>query len=211
MQSIKDQTDASMVEAFQDIYQYLESKGFKPKLDVMDNQCSKAVQKFIKATGADIQLVTPDDHRVNAAERAIQTWKNHWIAGMGTLDPNCPIQLWWQFIEEAQDTLNLLRVSRVNPKLSAYAVLEGQFNYNKTPLAPVGTKALVFLDPDKQNTWESHAIDAWYTGPAKMHYRNYRFYIPETRGYRISGSAKFFPAHCKMPASEPGDTLRLTA
>jgi hypothetical protein len=194
-----------MIEAFKDVYQYLENKGFKPKLNVMDNQCSKAIQRYIKATGADIQLVTPDDHRVNAAERAIQTWKNHWIAGMGTLDPLCPMQLWCQFIEQAQDTLNLLRASRVNPKLSAYAVLEGQFNFNKTPLAPVGTKALVFLDPNKRTTWESHAIDAWYTGPAKMHYRNYRFYVPETRGYRISGSAKFFPAHCKMPAIEPGD------
>jgi hypothetical protein len=68
-----------------------------------------------------------------------------------------------------------------------------------------------FLDPNKRNTWESHTVDAWYTGPAKMHYRNYRLYVPETRGYRISSSAKFFPAHCKMPAIEPGDTLRLAA
>jgi uncharacterized protein YgfB (UPF0149 family) len=76
----------------------------------MDNQCSRAGQKYIKSTGADIQLVNPDDHWVNAAERAIQTWKNHWISGMGTLDPNCPMQLWCQFIEQGQDTLNLLRV-----------------------------------------------------------------------------------------------------
>ena len=105
VRAIKDETDASMVAAFQDIYNYLTEKGLKPKLNVMDNKCSKAVQTFIKSTGADIQLVNPDDHRVNAAERAIQTWKNHWIAGMGTLDPKCPIQLWCQFIEQGQDTL----------------------------------------------------------------------------------------------------------
>ena len=78
---------------------------------------------------------------------------------------------------------------------------------DKTLLAPVGTKALVFLDPKKQTTWQSHAVDAWYVGPAKMHYRNYRFYIPETKSYRILGSAKFFPAHCKMPVIELGDTI----
>ena len=211
VKTLRDETDKSMVEAFQEVYEYLTEKGFKPKLNVMDNQCSRAVQKFIKSTGADIQLVNPDDHRVNAAERAIQTWKNHWIAGMRTLDPNCPMQLWCQFIEQGQDTLNMLRVSRVNPKLSAYAVLEGQFNFNKTPLAPVGTKALVFLDPTKRHTWQSHAIDAWYVGPAKNHYRNYRFFVPETKGYHISASAKFYPAHCKMPAIEPGDTVRLAA
>eukprot|EP00804_Cyclotella_cryptica_P018372 CCRYP_015481-RA/>CCRYP_015481-RA protein AED:0.17 eAED:0.17 QI:0/0/0/1/1/1/2/0/862 len=177
----------------------------------MDNQCSKAVEKYIRSTKADIQLVNPDDHRVNAAERAIQTWKEHWLSGMGTLDPTCPIQLWCQFIEQGQDTLNLLRVSRVNPKLSAYAVLDGQFNFDKTPLAPVGTRALILLDPNSRKTWQSHALDAWYVGPAKNHYRNYRFFIPTTKGYRISGSAKFFPKHTKMPAIEPGDTVRLAA
>eukprot|EP00804_Cyclotella_cryptica_P024536 CCRYP_014644-RA/>CCRYP_014644-RA protein AED:0.49 eAED:0.49 QI:0/0/0/1/0/0/2/0/119 len=48
-------------------------------------------------------------------------------------------------------------------------------------------------------------------GPAKNHYRNYRFCIPSTKGYRTSGSAKFFPKHTKMPAIEPGDMIRLAA
>ena len=177
----------------------------------MDNQCSKTIQKFIESTNAKIQLVNPDDHRVNAAERAIQTWKNHWIAGMGTLDPNCPLQLWCQFIDQGQDTLNMLRTSRVNKKLSAYAILDGQFEFDKTPLAPVGTKALVFLDPKKRTSWQSHAVDAWYVGPAKKHYRCFKFFIPETKGYRIANTAKFYPAHCKKPTIEPGDTIRLAA
>ena len=208
---LKDQTDKSLLEAFEDVYEYLTTRGFKPRLNVMDNQCSKTIQKFIESSKAKIQLVNPDDHRVNAAERAIQTWKNHWLAGMGTLDPNCPIQLWCQFIEQGQDTLNMLRTSRVNPCLSAYAILDGQFEFDRTPLAPVGTKALVFLDPKKRTTWQSHAIDAWYVGPAKKHYRCYKFFIPETKGYRIANTAKFYPAHCKTPTIEPGDTIRLAA
>jgi hypothetical protein len=54
-------------------------------------------------------------------------------------------------------------------------------------------------------------MDAWYIGPAKMHYRNYEFYTPETRGYRITNSAKFYPAYCKMPAIESGNTIQLAA
>jgi hypothetical protein len=99
----------------------------------------------------------------------------------------------------------------MNSKLSAYAILDGQFNFNKTPCALVGTKALVFLAPNKRHTWQSHAIDTWYVGPAKTHYRNYHLYIPETKGYRILNSAKFFPANCNLPAIEPGDTVRLAA
>eukprot|EP00804_Cyclotella_cryptica_P002038 CCRYP_007429-RA/>CCRYP_007429-RA protein AED:0.44 eAED:0.44 QI:0/0/0/1/0/0/2/0/148 len=147
-----------MTEAFRDVHEYLTDKGFQPKLNVMDNQCSKVVEKYIKATKATIHLVNPDDHRVNASEQTIQTWKEHWLAGMGTLDQTCPIQLW------------------------PYVILEGQFKFNKTPLAPVDIKALFLLDPSRQNTWQSRTIDTWHVGPEKQHYHNYRFFIPETKG-----------------------------
>jgi hypothetical protein len=182
VRAMKDQTDDSLQKAFQNVYEFLTTRGFKPKLNIMDNQCSKRIQRYIKSTGAGIQLVNPDDHRVNACERAIQTWKNHWIAGLNTIDPACLLQLWSKFIQQGQDTLNLLRKSRINPRLSAYAILNGQFDFNRTPLAPVGTKALVFLDPKHRKSFQSKALDAYYTGPAMMHYRNYQFFILETGG-----------------------------
>jgi hypothetical protein len=39
-------------------------------------------------------------HSVDAAEHVIQTLRNHWFVHVGTLDPNCPIQLWCQFLEQ---------------------------------------------------------------------------------------------------------------
>ena len=66
-----------MVAAYQDIYKYLESVNQKPTLNVTDNEASKAVQNYIKSKDVDWQLVEPDNHRVNAAKRAIQTFKNH--------------------------------------------------------------------------------------------------------------------------------------
>ena len=152
----------------------------------MDNQCSRRIQKYITSQGTNIKLLIPDDHGVNAAERAIQTWKNYYVADLSTTDPNYPLQLWCQFIPQAQDTLNMLWNARVKPKLSLYAVLEGQFKFNKTPLAPVGTKALVFLDQKHQKTFNTHAVDAFYVVPAMKHYRNYRFFIPETGGHGVN-------------------------
>eukprot|EP00804_Cyclotella_cryptica_P012636 CCRYP_016912-RA/>CCRYP_016912-RA protein AED:0.45 eAED:0.45 QI:0/-1/0/1/-1/0/1/0/130 len=130
---------------------------------------------------------------------------------MGTLDPNCPIQLWCQFIEQGQDTLNLLRVSRVNPKLSAYAMLDGQFNFDKTPLAPVGTRALILLDPSTRKTWQNHALDAWYVGPAKKHYCNYRFFIPSTKASPVlqnfsQHTQKYQPSNLATPYTWPHKT-----
>jgi len=71
VRALRDQSEQSLMEAFRDIYEYLTERGFKPKLNVMDNQCSKAIEKYIRSTKATIQLVNPDDHRVNAAECAI--------------------------------------------------------------------------------------------------------------------------------------------
>eukprot|EP00804_Cyclotella_cryptica_P015695 CCRYP_018924-RA/>CCRYP_018924-RA protein AED:0.15 eAED:0.15 QI:0/-1/0/1/-1/1/1/0/1314 len=204
-------TDKAMVEAYQYIYHYLESKGFKPQLNISDNECSKTVQHFILAQNAKIQLVEPHNHRANAAERAIQTFKNHFIAGLSSVDPEFPIQLWDELLEQAQDTLNLLRTSRLNARLSAYATLEGPFNFDRTPLAPPGTKALVYLDPKNRTSWGVHAEDAWYLGPAKQHYRCYRFFMPHTRSYRIAQAAIFYPKHCKMPKVDAADTVRLAA
>jgi hypothetical protein len=71
-----------------------------------------------------------------------------------------------------------LHSSRVNPNLSAYAYLNGNFDFNKTPLAPPGTKLVVHLKPDQQASWAYHGKEGWYVGPAMEHYRCVKCYIP---------------------------------
>jgi hypothetical protein len=44
-------------------------------------------------------------------------------------------------------TLNLLQFFQWNPTKSANEEVKGKFNSNKTPLAPLGTKGLVYDDP----------------------------------------------------------------
>ena len=46
----------------------LEAKGYKPKVNVMDNQATKYIKKFFTEKGCQLQLVEPHNHRVNAAE-----------------------------------------------------------------------------------------------------------------------------------------------
>jgi hypothetical protein len=43
----------------------------------------------------------------------------------------------------------MLRASHRNSKISAYEELEGSFDYNKTPIAPLGTKSIAYLTPDE--------------------------------------------------------------
>ncbi|KAL7523214.1 hypothetical protein ACHAXR_000076, partial [Thalassiosira sp. AJA248-18] len=143
---MKSRSDTCMVAAYKDIYEYLESVNQKPKLNVTDDEASKTVQNYIKSKNVDWQLVVvePDNHRVNAAERAIQIFKNHFLAGLATFDKTFPLQLWCYLLIQAKMTLNMLQTPRCDPSKSSYEVLEGKFDYNKTPLAPPGTKALIY-------------------------------------------------------------------
>ena len=87
---MKSRSAACMLEAYT-IYEYLTTKGFKPQLNVMDNECSQLLKRYIKSQEVDILLVEPDNHRVNAAERALQTFKNHFVAGLASVDPAFPL------------------------------------------------------------------------------------------------------------------------
>jgi hypothetical protein len=72
----------------------LEEKGYKPKVNVMDNQATKYIKQFLTKKGCKLRLVEPHNHRVNAAERAIQTFKGAFIAALTTTDVEFPLQLW---------------------------------------------------------------------------------------------------------------------
>jgi len=101
-------TDASMVTAFTEVITTLKTGGYCPALNVMDNECSAAVEKYIRSEKINIQLVPPYNHRVNAAERAITTFKEHFIAALATVDIHCPLQLWDEFLPQVELTLNML-------------------------------------------------------------------------------------------------------
>eukprot|EP00957_Ditylum_brightwellii_P200914 15315134-Ditylum_brightwellii.AAC.1 len=82
-------------------------------------------------------------HRVNVAERAIFTFKNHFIAGLCTVYLQFPMQLWVKLLDQGTLTLNLLQPSHLNQRLSTQAQLNGAFDFNQTPLALSGTKVVI--------------------------------------------------------------------
>ena len=208
---VENTKDDTIVRVFKQRVKYLLKRGFKPKFNIMDNVASKAVQRFLEENDIGLQLVEPHNHRVNVAERAIQTFKSLFIGGISICDPDFPTILWSRLIHQCQDACNLLRTSRVHPKVSAYHVLEGVHDFNKTPWAPPGTRATIFNPPELRTSWGPHALDAWYVEPARLHYRNWHFYVPSTGGFRTSGQANFYPRHCIVPVEKPFDEVRRLA
>ena len=102
--------------------------------------------------------------------------------------------------------------SRVGQTKSAYEALNSKkFGWNKTLLAPVGSKALSFLPPTVRNTFKSHAINTWYVGPSMEHYRTMFFNNQRTEYSTSSRTYNPFPAYSNVPTISESDRTVMAA
>jgi hypothetical protein len=150
---IKDRTAPELLKEFQFMEQELVARGLKPKLMKWDNEASKLLKDYLYS------------HRRNSAERAIRSFKDHLIAGLCSTDKSFPIHLWDRILPQAVITLNMLRTSRINPKLSAATHLFGKYDFNRAPMTPPGTTIIAHETPGRRRTWSPHGEDGWYIGP----------------------------------------------
>jgi hypothetical protein len=186
LEPIRNRKGPTLVEAHRRLHTRLTRAGLRPRFLMLDNECSNAFKDFLFEEAVAFQLTPAGMHRRNAAERAMRTAKNHIIAGLCTVHPKFPLYLWDKLIPQAELTLNMVRGSRMNPKLSAWDQLSGVFDYNRTPLGPPGTRVLVHEKSHQHGTWTPHGKDAWYIGPAFEYYRCYKVWAWETRRERDS-------------------------
>ena len=74
---MKNKTEGSIIKAYLALWARLTALGtVRPKTHLLDNEASAAFKTEIKKN-CTLQLVPPDNHRRNLAERAIQTFKSH--------------------------------------------------------------------------------------------------------------------------------------
>ena len=88
---MKNKTEGSMIKAYLALWERLTATGtVKPTTHIMDNEASAEYKKVIRKN-CTIQLVPPNNHRRNLAERAIQTFKSHFIAIIAGVDDTFPM------------------------------------------------------------------------------------------------------------------------
>ena len=199
---LKSRQAHEIIKAWSTLHAQMTRHGHLVKKLILDNECSNDLKKALNKKNIAFQLVPPDAHRRNAAERAIRTFKNHFLSTLVTCHVDFPIAEWDWLLPQSQMTLNLLRAARCNPNLSAYAYLAGPHNFNKVPLAPPGTKIFVHTKPHKRQSWAYHGQVGWYVGPAIHHYRCFRVYMPQTGREIITDTLKFLPEKIPFP-TEP--------
>jgi hypothetical protein len=194
-----------ILKAYQRIHQKLVDSGASPTMHVTDNEAAQPLIQYLKSQNVQFQLVPPDNHRANAAERAIRTFKNHFISILCSTDPEFPLHLWDRLLPQALLSLNLMRTSGRDPRKSAYEQIYGHYDFNKTPIGPPGTAVIIHDRPKNRGSWAPHGTKGWYIGQALSHNRSFTVYIPSTSAIRITDTIAWFPTKLAVPSISPSD------
>jgi hypothetical protein len=149
IEPMKNRSEGAMIKAYTALWTRLTASGtIKPKTHILDNEASAEFKREIQKN-CGIQLVPPDNHQRNLAERAIQTFKSHFKSILAGVDDSFLMQLWDRLLPQAILTLNLLRQSNAVPTISAWQYVHGKFDYKKMPLVPLGCAVQLYQSSER--------------------------------------------------------------
>jgi hypothetical protein len=206
-QAFKTRNDRHRIAAYNAIMARLAARGLAVDPQILDNEASAVYKEAITVKwNAKFQLVPPDMHRRNRAERA-STFKSHFLSILAGVDKVFPLYLWDLLLPQAELTLNLLRQATLNPRISAWEYFQGPFDFNKTPLGPVGCRVLIHAKPITRRSWDFRAKQGFYIGPALDSYWCFKLINADTKSQCISDTVEFCHKYLAIPAPTSEDRI----
>jgi hypothetical protein len=102
---------------------------------------------------------------------------------------------------------NLLQQLNVAPKVSVYQYVNGAFDYNKMPLAPIGCAVQIQERSERRGSWAANTVEGWYLQTSPKHYQCHIVYVKNTRSERVSDTVHFKHKYIMQPTLTPEDTI----
>jgi hypothetical protein len=192
-----------MIRAYEKIINRMKATGLGIRRHMLDNEALDAFKQYIHQQQIQFELGPPGNHRCNQAERAIQTFKVHFISILAGVDDKFPLSLWCHLLEPMELTLNLLCQSKVAPKISAFAHVHGPHDYMKKPFAPLGCAIQARVKPEDQKTWDTQSDARFSLSTLMQHHQCFQVYIMKTRATRISNTVFFKHQYITNPTVLP--------
>ena len=129
VETFQSKKDLHHISAYKSIMLYLQQRGHRVELQVLTNKASQEYRCVISEEWkCDYQLVLPNVHQSSAAERAIRTFKEHFLALLADIDPDFTKYLWEKLPPQTDLTLDLLRQATLSLQLSDWEYFNGQLN-----------------------------------------------------------------------------------
>ena len=121
--------------------------------------------------------------------------------------PDLPRILWDPLLPQTELTLNLLIQANLNPTRSTWSYFHGPFNYDATPIGPLGCDIIAHTKIGTRNSWDFRGAVGWYVGVALQHYRCHKIVVKATRTAQISDTVEFRHHHLTQPEVTPMDRI----
>ena len=147
-------------------------------------------------------------HGCNAAERAICTFKSHFLAVLAGVAPDFPRFLWYPLVPQDVIELNFRRQATLNPYTSAWEYFNGPFDYNVTPFRPLGQKVIAHNKPGTRSSWYFRDEDGRSIGAAMDGYCSQQYVAGDTKFEGITETISFRHQHLTVPDINPEDRLQ---
>ena len=158
--------------AYSSIMKRLADCGYQVDVKILDNEVSAEFKRsIVDDWGTTYQLVPPNVHRRNISEKDIRTFKAHLLSVLAGVDPAFPKFMWDSLLVQTELTLNLLRQSTLNPRISVWENFNGAFDYIATLLGPIRCKIFIHTTSNNHKPWDQRGREGFSVGPALHHYR----------------------------------------
>ena len=110
----------------------LDDRGHQVDVQILDNEVSTYSKRtIVEDWCATYQLVPPNFHIRNVADRDIRTFKAQFLLVLAGVDPTSPKFIWDNLLVQTELTINLLRQATLNPSMSAWEYFNGDFIIQK--------------------------------------------------------------------------------
>ena len=99
--AMNNRNDKEMIRSFTGLTEDFKRRGIKPGFHFMDIDSSTGLNMTMTSIIINYQLVPPSNHRANNAKRAVQTFKNHLVVILYSVDKYFHLQLWERILQQA--------------------------------------------------------------------------------------------------------------
>ena len=113
--------DKHRIRAYNSVMRRLADRGHQVDVQILDNEVSIEFKRTIVEDWCAIyQLVPPNVHQRNIAERSIRTLKAHFLLVLNGVYPTSPKFMWDNLLVQTELKLDLICQATVNPRMSAW-------------------------------------------------------------------------------------------
>ena len=103
---LKTRSGLDLTTAYKKIHIFLTNRGLIPHLHMLENECLNVLKNFMREINEKFQLVPPHIHHINSAERAIRTFKEHFISGLYSTHKDIPLHQWCRLLPHSSLTVS---------------------------------------------------------------------------------------------------------